>query len=72
MPRPSFRAPAQPDWLLQGAQMIRRRDYTGTMTAQERRVAEMAAQDSSNPEIAQKLFVTRRTVETPLRHAVTA
>jgi DNA-binding CsgD family transcriptional regulator len=40
-----------------------------SLTAQERRVAEMAAQRLSNPEIAQALFVTRRTVETHLRHA---
>jgi DNA-binding CsgD family transcriptional regulator len=45
--------------------------FTGadSLTAQERRVAEMAAEGLSNPEIAQALFVTRRTVETHLRHA---
>jgi DNA-binding CsgD family transcriptional regulator len=39
------------------------------LTAQEHRVAELAAEGLSNPEIAQALFVTRRTVETHLRHA---
>ena len=36
------------------------------LTASERRVAELAAQGQSNPEIAQALFVTRKTVETHL------
>jgi DNA-binding CsgD family transcriptional regulator len=41
---------------------------TGTqqLTASERRVAELAADGLSNPEIAQALFVTRKTVETHL------
>ncbi len=43
---------------------------TGTgvqqLTASERRVAELAAEGRSNPEIAQMLFVTRKTVETHL------
>src|SRR5919108_6017544 len=34
-----------------------------SLTASERRVAQMAAQGLSNPEIAQTLFVTRKTVE---------
>jgi ATP/maltotriose-dependent transcriptional regulator MalT len=38
------------------------------LTASERRVAELAAQGQSNPEIAQALFVTRKTVETHLGH----
>jgi DNA-binding CsgD family transcriptional regulator len=37
-----------------------------TLTASERRVAELAAAGRSNPEIAQALFVTRKTVETHL------
>jgi DNA-binding CsgD family transcriptional regulator len=37
-----------------------------SLTASERRVAEMAADGMSNPQIAQALFVTRRTVETQL------
>jgi DNA-binding CsgD family transcriptional regulator len=36
------------------------------LTASERRVAELAAAGQSNPEIAQTLFVTRKTVETHL------
>ena len=36
------------------------------LTVSERRVAELAAEGRSNPEIAQQLFVTRKTVETHL------
>jgi DNA-binding CsgD family transcriptional regulator len=36
------------------------------LTASERRVAELAAEGHTNPEIAQALFVTRKTVETHL------
>ena len=39
------------------------------LTASERRVARMAADGQSNPEIAQALYLTRRTVETHLTHA---
>jgi DNA-binding CsgD family transcriptional regulator len=38
------------------------------LTVSERRVAELAAAGHSNPEIAQALFVTRKTVETHLGH----
>jgi DNA-binding CsgD family transcriptional regulator len=38
------------------------------LTASERRVAELAAEGLSNPEIAQALYVTRKTVETHLGH----
>jgi DNA-binding CsgD family transcriptional regulator len=38
------------------------------LTASERRVAELAAEGHSNPQIAQALFVTRKTVETHLGH----
>ena len=38
------------------------------LTASERRVAELAAKGQSNPQIAQALFVTRKTVETHLGH----
>jgi DNA-binding CsgD family transcriptional regulator len=38
------------------------------LTASERRVAELAADGYTNPEIAQSLFVTRKTVETHLGH----
>lgn len=47
-------------------------DPTGSgvqqLTVSERRVAELAAQGRSNPQIAQTLFVTRKTVETHLGH----
>ena len=47
-------------------------DPTGTgverLTVSELRVAELAAEGRSNPEIAQTLFVTRKTVETHLGH----
>jgi DNA-binding CsgD family transcriptional regulator len=39
------------------------------LTASERRIAMLAAEGRSNPEIAQALFVTLRTVETHLTHA---
>ena len=38
------------------------------LTASELRVAELAAHGLSNPEIAQRLFVTRKTIETHLGH----
>ena len=34
-----------------------------SLTASERRVADLAASGLSNPEIAQQLFVTRKTIE---------
>ena len=40
-----------------------------SLTASERRVAKMAARGLSNPEIAQALFVTRKTVEKQLSSA---
>jgi DNA-binding CsgD family transcriptional regulator len=40
-----------------------------SLTASEHRVARMAAKGMSNPEIAQALFVTRKTVEMHLYHA---
>jgi DNA-binding CsgD family transcriptional regulator len=39
------------------------------LTVSERRVAKLAADGLSNPEIAQALFVTRKTVETHLGRA---
>jgi DNA-binding CsgD family transcriptional regulator len=48
----------------------RRAVLTGlqALTPSERRIAELAAQGMSNPEIAQALFVTLNTVEGHLRH----
>jgi DNA-binding NarL/FixJ family response regulator len=39
------------------------------LTPSELRVARLAAEGRSNPEIAHHLFLTRRTVETHLTHA---
>jgi DNA-binding CsgD family transcriptional regulator len=39
------------------------------LTATERRVAEMAAEGQSTPQIAEALFVTTKTIETHLGHA---
>lgn len=49
----------------------RRRALTGpaSLTPSERRVADLAAQGLSNREIAETLFVTRKTVELHLGHA---
>ena len=49
----------------------RRPRTTGTqaLTASERRIAAMAADGLSNPEIAQALFVTKKTVEAHLSSA---
>lgn len=49
----------------------RRPALTGpdALTPTEHRVASLAAAGHSNPDIAQQLFVTRRTVETHLTHA---
>jgi DNA-binding CsgD family transcriptional regulator len=61
---------ARDELLATGAQ-LRRERLTGpdALTPSERRVAKLAAQGRSNPEIAQALFLTRRTVETHLTHA---
>jgi DNA-binding CsgD family transcriptional regulator len=49
----------------------RRTALTGidSLTPSERQVADLAAQGHANREIAQRLYVTRRTVETHLTHA---
>ncbi len=49
----------------------RRRAISGldALTPSERRVAEMAAEDLTNREIAQRLFVSTATVETHLTRA---
>jgi DNA-binding CsgD family transcriptional regulator len=45
-----------------------RGDTARQLTVSERRIAELAAEGRSNPEIAQAIFVTRKTVETHLGH----
>jgi DNA-binding CsgD family transcriptional regulator len=61
---------AREELLATGARPRRER-LTGpeALTPSELRVARLAAQGKSNPEIAQVLFLTRRTVETHLTHA---
>ena len=49
-----------------GGRVARRAVGPVLLTASERRVADLAAEGLSNPEIAQALFVTRKTVETHL------
>ena len=58
------------DELIAAGGRPRRERLTGpdSLTASELRVARMAAEGRSNPEIAQALFVTRRTVEVHLTH----
>src|SRR5262249_26358815 len=50
---------------------LRRPQSSGieSLTPSERRIAELAANGASNPEIAQALFVTVKTVEMHLGHA---
>jgi DNA-binding CsgD family transcriptional regulator len=50
---------------------LRREALSGveSLTASERRIAELAAEGASNPEIAQALFLTVKTVESHLTHA---
>jgi DNA-binding CsgD family transcriptional regulator len=59
------------DEILSSGAHLRRDRLSGpeALTASERRVAQMAAAGKSNPEIAQALYLTRRTVETHLTHA---
>jgi DNA-binding CsgD family transcriptional regulator len=60
---------AREELLASGARPRRTRlSGVDSLTASERRVARMAASGLSNPEIAQRLFVTRKTVEVHLSH----
>jgi DNA-binding CsgD family transcriptional regulator len=57
--------------LSEGGGRLPRLQVTGVqaLTAQERRVAELAAQDMTNRQIAQELYLTEKTVETHLSAA---
>jgi DNA-binding NarL/FixJ family response regulator len=57
--------------LLAAGARPRRPVFSGVdaLTASELRVARLAAEGLTNREIAERLFVTERTVETHLRHA---
>jgi DNA-binding NarL/FixJ family response regulator len=48
---------------------VRRSGHRDRLTPSEQRVAELAAGGSSNPQIAQSLFVTVKTVESHLAGA---
>ncbi|MBV9680760.1 MAG: helix-turn-helix transcriptional regulator [Solirubrobacterales bacterium] len=61
---------AQAELLATGARPRRlARSGVEALTPSERRIARLAADGLSTPEIAQQLFVTVNTVETHLRHA---
>ena len=63
-------ARARDELLATGAHLRRERlSGPSALTPSERRVARLAAEGRTNPEIAQALFLTRRTVETHLTHA---
>ena len=53
-----------------GRRGVRRRPRTGwaSLTPTERRVVDLVAEGLSNPQIAQRLYVSRRTVQTHLAH----
>jgi DNA-binding CsgD family transcriptional regulator len=65
-------ARAHQELLASGARP-RRLSFSGvdSLTASERRVADMAARGMGNVEIAQALFVSRKTIETHLGHVYT-
>ncbi|MHB8245913.1 MAG: helix-turn-helix transcriptional regulator [Acidimicrobiales bacterium] len=51
-----------------GGRRRRRQDAPDALTAQERRIIELAAQGLSNPEIGAALYISRKTVESHLGH----
>jgi DNA-binding CsgD family transcriptional regulator len=51
-----------------GGRRRRRQEEPGRLTAQEQRVAELAARGATNPEIARQLYLAVSTVETHLEH----
>ncbi len=63
---------AREELLAAGARPRRHRiSGINSLTASERRIAEMAAQGHTSRQIAQALFVTTRTVDTHLNHTYT-
>ncbi len=50
--------------------VVRRRGIAA-LTASERRIVDLAVQGLSNPQVAQELFISRRTVESHLASAYT-
>jgi len=56
----------------QSARVPRRRPRSGwaSLTASERRVVDLVAEGLTNPEIAARLFLSRRTIETHVSHSL--
>lgn len=69
-PEARLRARQRDAGIRAGARGGRRRPKTGwaSLTETERRVAELLAQGLSTPDIAERLFVSRRTVQTHISH----
>jgi DNA-binding CsgD family transcriptional regulator len=57
---------ARDELLVAGGRRRRRHEDPGRLTAQEQRVAELAASGATNPEIARQLYLSVSTIETHL------